>query len=66
MPKMKTKRSAAKRMRLTASGKVKYKKMNLRHILTKKAAKRKRHLRGAGILSGADSAKVKKQLLPYG
>ena len=37
MPKMKTKKAAAKRMSLTGSGKVKYKKMNLRHILTKKA-----------------------------
>jgi large subunit ribosomal protein L35 len=66
MPKMKTKRAAAKRFSLTGSGKVKYKKMNLRHILTKKTAKRKRHLRGVAILSDADSAKVRKQLLPYG
>ena len=66
MPKMKTKRAAAKRFTLTGSGKVKYKKMNLRHILTKKAAKRKRHLRDYGILSEADSAKVRKQMLPYG
>ncbi|ULQ60184.1 50S ribosomal protein L35 [Brucepastera parasyntrophica] len=66
MPKMKTKRCAAKRFSFTANGKVKYKKMNLRHILTKKNAKRKRHLRQTGILSDADSAKVRKQLLPYG
>ena len=39
MPKMKSKRSAAKRLSFTGSGKVKYKKMNLRHILTKKAQK---------------------------
>ena len=66
MPKMKTKKAAAKRMSLTGSGKVKYKKMNLRHILTKKATKLKRQLRSSGILSDADSAKVRKQLLPYG
>ena len=66
MPKMKTKKAAAKRMSLTGSGKVKYKKMNLRHILTKKATKRKRNLRHSGILSEADSAKVRKQMLPYG
>lgn len=66
MPKMKSKRCAAKRFSFTAGGKVKYKKMNLRHILTKKSAKRKRNLRKAGILSEADSAKVRKQLLPYG
>jgi len=45
MPKMKTKKAAAKRFSLTANGKVKYKKMNLRHILTKKTTKRKRGLR---------------------
>ncbi|MCR5699465.1 MAG: 50S ribosomal protein L35 [Treponemataceae bacterium] len=66
MPKMKTKKAAAKRFSTTGSGKVKYKKMNLRHILTKKASKRKRQLRASGILSDADSARVKKQLLPYG
>ncbi len=66
MPKMKSKRCAAKRFSLTATGKVKYKKMNLRHILTKKSAKRKRNLRHGGILSEADSAKIRKQLLPYG
>ncbi|MDR0709329.1 MAG: 50S ribosomal protein L35, partial [Spirochaetaceae bacterium] len=52
MPKMKTKKSAAKRYSFTGTGKVKYKKQNLRHILTKKSAKRKRGLRHAGILSG--------------
>ena len=66
MPKMKTKKAAAKRFSFTATGKVKYKKMNLRHILTKKSAKRKMHLRHAGLLS-EDSAKViRSQLLPYG
>ncbi|MBO5400373.1 MAG: 50S ribosomal protein L35, partial [Spirochaetaceae bacterium] len=64
--KMKSKRSAAKKFSLTGTGKVKYKKMNLRHILTKKATKRKRNLRHSGILSEADSAKVRKQMLPYG
>ncbi|MGL4982598.1 MAG: 50S ribosomal protein L35 [Treponemataceae bacterium] len=66
MPKMKSKRCAAKRFSLTGTGKVKYKKMNLRHILTKKSTKRKRHLRASGILSEADSKKVRKQMLPYG
>ena len=66
MPKMKSKRSAAKKFSLTGTGKVKYKKMTLRHILTKKTTKRKRNLRHSGILSEADSAKVRKQMLPYG
>lgn len=65
MPKMKTRKSAAKRYKLTANGKVKYKKQNMRHILTKKASKRKRHLRQTGILSMSEVARVRK-LLPYG
>jgi len=66
MPKMKSKSAAAKRFKLTGSGKVKYKQMNLRHILTKKSPKRKRELRKGGILDEVDSKKIRKQLLPYG
>lgn len=66
MPKMKTKRAAAKRFSLTATGKVKYKKMNLRHILTKKSSKRKRNLRKAGYLATGPIHEIKKKLLPYG
>ena len=65
MPKMKTRKAAAKRYKLTANGKVKYKKQNLRHILTKKSPKRKRHLRKAGILSPAEVKRIR-TLLPYG
>ena len=66
MPKMKTKKAAAKRYTLTASGKVKHKKMNLRHILTKKTTKRKRNLRKSGYVSPAATGQIKKKLLPYG
>lgn len=66
MPKMKTKKAGAKRFSLTGTGKVKYKKMNLRHILTKRSPKRKRQLRATGILAEADARKVRKQMLPYG
>ena len=65
MPKMKTRKSAAKRYKLTASGKVKYKKQGLRHILTKKSTKRKRRLRRIDTLSPVEAKRVKK-LLPYG
>ncbi len=65
MPKMKTRRAAAKRYSLTGTGKVKFKKQGLRHILTKKATKRKRNLRRAGILSASEAPRVKR-LLPYG
>jgi len=64
MPKMKTRRAAAKRYKKTGTGKIKYKKMGLRHILTKKSPKRKRNLRKAGILSHAETKRAK-VLLPY-
>jgi large subunit ribosomal protein L35 len=49
MPKMKSKRGAAKRFSRTGSGKFKCSHSHLRHILTKKSAKRKRQLRGTTI-----------------
>jgi len=64
MPKMKTRKAAAKRYSVTGSGKVKYKRQGLRHILSKKSTKRKRGLRKAGILSPAETARAR-QLLPY-
>ena len=64
MPKQKTRRSAAKRYKFTGTGKVKYKKQGLRHILTKKSAKRKRKLRKEGILSKTETKRAK-QLVPY-
>jgi large subunit ribosomal protein L35 len=65
MPKMKTRKSAAKRYKITAKGKVRYKKQGLRHILTKKSTKRKRRLRKPEILSPVETRRAKK-LLPYG
>ncbi len=64
MPKMKTRKSASKRYKITKNGKVKYKKQGLRHILSKKSTKRKRKLRKTGILSPAE-VKRAKVLLPY-
>jgi large subunit ribosomal protein L35 len=64
MPKIKTRRSAAKRYKVTGTGKVRYKKQGLRHILTKKSSKRKRNLRKSGFLSKVESKRVKR-LLPY-
>ena len=63
--KTKTHRSTAKRFSVTASGKVKYKKQGLRHILTKKTSKRKRRLRRAGLLSPAEHKRIRR-LLPNG
>ena len=62
--KMKTKRAAAKRIKLTASGKVKIKKANLRHILTKKSTSLKRDKRKAGYLNNTDARNTVK-MTPY-
>lgn len=51
MPKIKTLRSAKKRFKRIASNNFKHKHANLRHILTKKSTKRKRHLRSKCIIS---------------
>ncbi len=64
MPKMKTRKAAAKRYRVTGTGKVRYKKQGLRHILTKKTTKRKRNLRASSILADVEAKKVK-VMLPY-
>ncbi len=64
MPKMKTRSAVAKRFRVTGSGKVRYKKQGLRHILTKKSSKRKGNLRATGILSDVEAKRVK-GMLPY-
>ena len=64
MPKMKTNRGAAKRFKKTGGGGFKRSQSHLRHILTKKSTKRKRHLRAADHVHKADVALVKR-MLPY-
>jgi large subunit ribosomal protein L35 len=64
MPKMKTRRSAAKRFTKTGTGKLKRNKSYRSHILTKKSPKRKRQLRRSGLVSATDLSRVK-LLLPY-
>lgn len=64
MPKMKTNRGAAKRLKVTGTGKVMRRKAFASHILTKKTTKRKRGLR---LAAGVDSANIKsvRKLMPY-
>jgi large subunit ribosomal protein L35 len=64
MPKMKTKSSAKKRFRLTASGKVRANSAYLRHNLRRRPKKMKRQARDGKVLSDAD-AKIVKSYLPY-
>jgi large subunit ribosomal protein L35 len=64
MPKIKTNRGAAKRFKVTATGKIKRKKAFLNHILTKKKSKRKRALGKPTLVTKPDMSRVKK-MIPY-
>ena len=64
MPKMKTKRAAAKRFSITGTGKFKRHKQNLRHILTKKNAKRKMRLGQDAIVDSANLGHLRR-MCPY-
>ena len=62
MPKMKTKKSAAKRFKKTGSGKIVHHQGGHRHLSTKKSPKRKRRLRKATSLSKAMTGRTKKMI----
>ena len=64
MPKMKTHRGAAKRLKRTGNGKLKRAKAYKSHILTKKSQKRKRNLRKSTV-TDATNVKNMKKILPY-
>ena len=64
MPKIKTNRAAAKRFKVTGTGKLKRSKAYKRHILKKKTTKTKRNLRKAAIVD-ATNVKNMKKILPY-
>ncbi|MEW6214385.1 MAG: 50S ribosomal protein L35 [Nitrospirota bacterium] len=65
MPKLKTHRGAAKRFKVTGTGKIKRQSGYKSHLLTGKPAKRTRRLRRATLVSGSESVNIKR-LLPYG
>ncbi len=60
MPKMKTHRGAAKRFRITGSGKLRRKKAGHTHLFSKKTSKRLRSLKRKTDVSEADSKKVRR------
>lgn len=64
MPKIKTNRSAAKRFKVTGTGKLKRNKAYRRHILTKKSAKTKRNLRQPAMTDETNVKNMKK-IMPY-
>jgi len=59
MPKLKTRKSVAKRFTLMKSGKIKRAKANKSHILTKKSKKRKRNLRRGTIMDKSNAKNIK-------
>jgi len=64
MPKLKTKRSAAKRFTFSKTGKVKHKKAYARHMFSSKSPTRKRRLRKQNLLNKTQAAIVSR-LMPY-
>jgi large subunit ribosomal protein L35 len=64
MPKIKTNRGAAKRFKMTATGKIKSKRSGMRHILTAKNSGTKRTLRKSGLVAKCDMTAVKR-MMPY-
>jgi large subunit ribosomal protein L35 len=64
MPKMKTKRAAAKRLKATASGKLMRRSGWKRHLLEAKSPKRRRKLRKATLIADVDQPRLRR-LVPY-
>jgi large subunit ribosomal protein L35 len=62
MPKIKTNRAAAKRFKVTGTGKFKFKKAFAGHILTKKSRKRKRSLRQGEIIDSTNVKSIRRML----
>jgi len=65
MPKMKTRKCAAKRLKKTGTGKYRHFKAGARHLMTGKSAKRRRRLGQDGEVKGTELSRIK-AALPYG
>ena len=62
MPKKKTKKAAAKRVKLTARGKLVYARAGRAHLLSSKSRKRKRHMRAGGSLDHVEVKRIRSLL----
>lgn len=65
MPKLKTKKSVAKRVKITGTGKIKHFSPGGSHLLSKKSTKRKRRIKKSSLLKNKGAIKIIKRLLPY-
>jgi len=66
MPKLKTKKGAAKRFKLTKNKKIQYSPCSKSHLLTSKQPERLRKLRRKHTVDGKKDIKLIKRMLPYG
>jgi large subunit ribosomal protein L35 len=62
MPKMKTRKSTAKRFKVTGTGKIARSHANKGHLLTGKTRKRKRNLRRGDLVNKVDEGRIRRQL----
>ncbi|MDP9226632.1 MAG: 50S ribosomal protein L35 [Actinomycetota bacterium] len=62
MPKMKSHRGAAKRFKITPTGKIRRRKAFANHMLEKKSPKRKRHLKAGDVVAKSDEKRVRRML----
>ena len=65
MPKQKTHKGVKKRFRTTANGKVKHRRAGTSHLQVRLTSKRKRNLRGTGVLAAVDTPKIAQALGKY-
>ena len=65
MPKQKTHKGVKKRFRITANGKVKHRRAGTSHLQVRLSSKRKRMLRGTGVLAKPETAKIHEALGKY-
>jgi large subunit ribosomal protein L35 len=60
MPKLKTNKSVAKRFKVSATGKIRYKRAGKSHLLTGKSRRRKRHLKQSATVTAVEAATIRK------
>jgi len=65
VPKQKTHKGVKKRFRMTARGKVKHRRAGTSHLQVRVSNKRKRNLRGTGVLAAVDTPKIVEALATY-
>ena len=63
MPKMKTRRGAAKRFKVTGSGRIKRNKANHRHMLIRRSNKAKRKMRQSDLVDSSEEKRVKRMII---